>query len=184
MSTPLGTESPRAHAVIAGTGRAGTTFLVEFLGACGLDVGAALEDDRRFERARAGRETALDSSDGGAGGVTEPPVAVMVARWCALAGLQTQLRRQAMPVSAFPRDLPTPPTAAGHDAVDELGPAHRPAERLCRGIKRDGVWPLGGFGLPRLLRIRGQDERVTRLQVIPQARERCRRDRPPKGRRR
>ncbi len=60
--TPM-REATRRHAVIAGTGRAGTTFLVEFLGACGLDVGAALEDDRRFERARAGRETALDSSD-------------------------------------------------------------------------------------------------------------------------
>lgn len=49
------------HAVIAGTGRAGTTFLVEFLGACGLDVGDAGRDDAVFERARAGREIALDA---------------------------------------------------------------------------------------------------------------------------
>ncbi len=34
------------HAVIAGTGRAGTTFLVEFLAACALDVG----DDRPTAR--------------------------------------------------------------------------------------------------------------------------------------
>ncbi len=48
------------HAVIAGSGRAGTTFLVEFLAACGLDVGDAGDDDRFFTRAQAGRETALD----------------------------------------------------------------------------------------------------------------------------
>ncbi len=30
------------HAVIAASGRAGTTFLVEFLAVCGLDIG----DDR------------------------------------------------------------------------------------------------------------------------------------------
>jgi hypothetical protein len=50
------------HAVIAGTGRAGTTFLVEFLHACGLETGIA--DDAtspRTERARAGLERRLDN---------------------------------------------------------------------------------------------------------------------------
>jgi hypothetical protein len=43
------------HAVVTGTGRAGTTFLVRFLGACGLDVGSG----QVFERARAGHEHLL-----------------------------------------------------------------------------------------------------------------------------
>jgi hypothetical protein len=45
---------PRAHVVIAGTGRAGTSFLVRFLAACGLDVGPTTEYE--YERARAGLE--------------------------------------------------------------------------------------------------------------------------------
>lgn len=51
---------PSHHAVIAGTGRAGTTFLVDFLAACGLDVGGAKSDDSWYPRAQAGREIALD----------------------------------------------------------------------------------------------------------------------------
>ena len=43
------------HLVIAGTGRAGTSALVRFLGACGLPVG----DATWFERARAGLEHRL-----------------------------------------------------------------------------------------------------------------------------
>src|SRR6516225_7327711 len=51
---------PRHHLVIAGTGRAGTTFLVEFLGACGLDVGAS---HHWLERQRAGMEHYLLAPD-------------------------------------------------------------------------------------------------------------------------
>jgi len=46
------------HAVIAGTGRSGTTFLVKFLAACGLDVGEGL-DEQWNERASAGMERNL-----------------------------------------------------------------------------------------------------------------------------
>ena len=54
MSEPL---TPRHHAVIAGTGRAGTTFLVQFLSACGVDTGEnTLVDDR----AHAGLEIPLN----------------------------------------------------------------------------------------------------------------------------
>src|ERR1700722_5674137 len=48
------------HVVIAGTGRAGTSFLVRFLGACGLDVGPT---DTWSKRARAGLETYLLDDD-------------------------------------------------------------------------------------------------------------------------
>ena len=47
------------HIVIAGTGRSGTTFLVEFLAACGLDTGATAT--AWDARARAGLEHALDA---------------------------------------------------------------------------------------------------------------------------
>ena len=47
--------------VIAGTGRAGTSFLVRFLGECGLDVGSS--DDFFDDRAKAGLEHRL-LSDG------------------------------------------------------------------------------------------------------------------------
>jgi hypothetical protein len=47
--------------VIAGTGRAGTSFLVRFLGECGLDVGSA--DDFFDDRARAGLEHHLFDDD-------------------------------------------------------------------------------------------------------------------------
>lgn len=46
------------HLVIAGTGRAGTTFLVRWLGACGLDVGE-WGPDAYDEAARAGLERSL-----------------------------------------------------------------------------------------------------------------------------
>lgn len=49
--------SSERHAVIAGTGRAGTSFLVEFLAACGLDTG----EGGWSERARAGFEHHLAS---------------------------------------------------------------------------------------------------------------------------
>jgi len=48
----------RHHAVIAGTGRAGTTFLVQFLAACGIDTGEVSHLD---ERANAGLEIPLNS---------------------------------------------------------------------------------------------------------------------------
>jgi len=51
-----GSDGPRHHVVIAGTGRAGTTFLVEFLRACGLDVGTSAQ---REKRAQAGLEHSL-----------------------------------------------------------------------------------------------------------------------------
>ena len=49
--------SSTRHLVIAGTGRAGTTFLVEYLGACGLDIGAP--DMAYYDRPRAGLERSL-----------------------------------------------------------------------------------------------------------------------------
>jgi hypothetical protein len=48
----------RHHAVIAGTGRAGTTFLVQFFAACGIETGDVTELD---ERANAGLEIPLNS---------------------------------------------------------------------------------------------------------------------------
>lgn len=48
----------RQHAVIAGTGRAGTSFLVKFLDACGLETDANAAP--WFPRARAGLEHRLD----------------------------------------------------------------------------------------------------------------------------
>jgi hypothetical protein len=49
----------RNHAVIAGTGRAGTSFLVEFLSSCGLETG--LGTSSWYARARAGHEHRLDT---------------------------------------------------------------------------------------------------------------------------
>jgi len=48
----------RSHAVIAGTGRAGTTFLIKYLNACGVPCGD-LDQLPEFEEARAGKETSL-----------------------------------------------------------------------------------------------------------------------------
>jgi len=50
--------SPRRHVVIAGTGRAGTTFLVELLTRLGLDTGFNTEtiESKKFKDARAGLE--------------------------------------------------------------------------------------------------------------------------------
>ncbi len=55
-----GSTSPRKrhHAVIAGTGRAGTSFLVQFLDRCGLETN--LSGSSWFAQARAGHEHALD----------------------------------------------------------------------------------------------------------------------------
>ena len=50
------------HLVIAGTGRAGTSFLVEFLHACGLET--AVGRAPYYERARAGHETRLSEGAG------------------------------------------------------------------------------------------------------------------------
>jgi hypothetical protein len=47
------------HLVIAGTGRAGTSFLVQFLDACGLET--AVEESEWSERARAGGERVLEA---------------------------------------------------------------------------------------------------------------------------
>jgi hypothetical protein len=47
---------PRHHVAIAGTGRAGSSFLVRFFAACGLDVGPPGE---WYDRARAGLESYL-----------------------------------------------------------------------------------------------------------------------------
>ncbi len=49
---------PTHHAVIAGTGRSGTSFLIKFLAACGLDIGEGL-DEQWNERASAGMERNL-----------------------------------------------------------------------------------------------------------------------------
>lgn len=54
--------APRSHAVIAGTGRAGTSFLVRFLDACGLEIG--IDSSEWFSRARAGLEHRLQAGDG------------------------------------------------------------------------------------------------------------------------
>ena len=61
----------RRHAVIAGTGRAGTSFLVRFLESCGLDTGAT-EMPMPFDpRARAGLERNL--LDGSAPYIVKDP---------------------------------------------------------------------------------------------------------------
>lgn len=52
-------QAPR-HAVIAGTGRAGTSFLVRFLDACGLQTGVSAGE--WFGRARSGIEHRLTAS--------------------------------------------------------------------------------------------------------------------------
>ncbi len=49
------------HAVVAGTGRSGTSFLVRLFDACGLETG--LEANAWYSRARAGHEYALDSKE-------------------------------------------------------------------------------------------------------------------------
>jgi hypothetical protein len=49
------------HAVIAGTGRAGTTFLVQFLAACGLETG--LDELAWHPRARAGLERRVSDDE-------------------------------------------------------------------------------------------------------------------------
>ncbi len=60
---------PKHHVVIAGTGRAGTSFLVRFLNQCGLDTGSPTESFD--ERAQAGLEHNL--LDGGAPYVVKDP---------------------------------------------------------------------------------------------------------------
>lgn len=60
MSQSPSQHGKRHHAVIAGTGRAGTTFLVQFLTACGVDAGGASELD---DRANAGLEIPLHAPD-------------------------------------------------------------------------------------------------------------------------
>lgn len=50
------------HLVIAGTGRAGTSFLVRWLGACGLDTG--FDDDSVNPLSRAGLERPLSDDPG------------------------------------------------------------------------------------------------------------------------
>ena len=52
----------RSHAVIAGTGRAGTTFLIKYLNACGVPCGN-LDELPEFDEARAGKETSLLNPD-------------------------------------------------------------------------------------------------------------------------
>ena len=54
--------APRHHAVIAGTGRAGTTFLVKYLSACGVPCGD-ITTLAHHEHARAGLEQSLLSPD-------------------------------------------------------------------------------------------------------------------------
>jgi hypothetical protein len=53
-------DNTRHHVVIAGTGRAGTSFLVKFLGSCGLDVG---DTGLWIDNARAGLEHNLLDED-------------------------------------------------------------------------------------------------------------------------
>lgn len=53
--------SPRHHVVITGTGRAGTTFLVELLTHLGLETGFSVDDipQKKYQEARAGLEYEL-----------------------------------------------------------------------------------------------------------------------------
>ena len=55
----------RRHVVITGTGRAGTTFLVELLTHLGLDTGFTVEDvaTKKFLEARAGLESDIRQED-------------------------------------------------------------------------------------------------------------------------
>lgn len=59
MANTVAHDIKRHHAVIAGTGRAGTTFLVQFLDSCGVEIGATSQYD---ERANAGLEIPLHDS--------------------------------------------------------------------------------------------------------------------------
>jgi hypothetical protein len=56
------TIPPSHHAVIAGTGRSGTSFLIKFLATCGLDIGEGL-DEQWNDRASAGMERNLLAPD-------------------------------------------------------------------------------------------------------------------------
>lgn len=60
-----GAVRSRRHVVITGTGRAGTTFLVELLTHLGLDTGYAIDTlaDRKDPRARAGLEHDIRKDD-------------------------------------------------------------------------------------------------------------------------
>ena len=58
---PISDPAPKHHAVIAGTGRAGTSFLVRFLDHCGLDT--ASSTDFFDIRSRAGLEHNLFADD-------------------------------------------------------------------------------------------------------------------------
>lgn len=60
---PSTADDRRHHAVIAGTGRSGTSFLVEFLGACGLQTAVGDQGPEYFGRARAGLEHSLVSPE-------------------------------------------------------------------------------------------------------------------------
>lgn len=54
----------RRHAIIAGSGRSGTTFLIEFLAACGVPT-HPLEELGYYPEARAGREQSLLDTNAG-----------------------------------------------------------------------------------------------------------------------
>lgn len=58
-------QSPRRHVVISGTGRSGTSFLVELLTHLGLDTGYRVEtlEQRKSKLARAGLEHDIRDSD-------------------------------------------------------------------------------------------------------------------------
>ncbi len=57
------THEPRRHVIITGTGRAGTTFLVELLTRLGLDTGYSPEKMKLSENARAGLEKDVRRED-------------------------------------------------------------------------------------------------------------------------
>ena len=54
---------PRRHVMISGTGRAGTSFLVQLLTNLGLDTGVTPEKMKLDENARAGLEYDIRKAD-------------------------------------------------------------------------------------------------------------------------
>jgi hypothetical protein len=119
------TESTR-HLVISGTGRAGTSFLVRFLQACGLPTG----DGEWFERARAGLEHRLGP---GAPYVVKDP---SLGLYCD----DVDMARVAVDALVLPvRDLQE--AAASRLYQEHLGLADTGIARLSNDV---GSWTPGG----------------------------------------
>lgn len=115
------------HFVISGTGRAGTSFLVQFLEACGLDTG----DGRWNDRARAGLEHRLRP---GAPHVVKDP---LLALYCA----DVDLTATAVEVLVVPmRDLDE--AADSRIYLERVASADRALTRITDELV---AWTAGGI---------------------------------------